>query len=438
MNDGKKGNGPIQKAGVGTAVKNARQRSDADEPAVELSQLCQVNLVLTIQRIQEWPKNPKASDENARQGGTISKFDLTLRRTDEKTPLVIGHMLEAAGPSSQTRRSDQRVVAGQYSLIKNPGSKGPYRLVQTSKVLSDQTFGKRGLVNIHAGRYPVHLEGCICPGPYWEELGVTKQGNRSNVFPSVTSSSRDKLADIKNKISKYGEVKTQETYDGYGSYSDGYYRNVSVVILDIRPIFVYFALYYTVDDRAFERAAETWKRKVEASSEYEDQDVFLMIPVSTEAEFKAAWDKVLQMSKKPNHIVKEGRVFSHASKESSQDGREFRKDPANDGTTNKLELSLLPVLNWAKGGTLHLHSCNSGVVGTRGWAPAGLLATSQSITVIGQSGFAYFSSNPGTYMEIDGKTKDVYLMAFHRRRNTPLLSIGGGSSMPEITFKPQE
>ena len=56
---------------------------------------------------------------------------------------------------------------------------------------------------------------------------------------------------------------------------------------------VYFAIAYSVDDRAFERAAETWAAEVKARPSYNStSDVFLMFSVRTEGDFRAAWDKV--------------------------------------------------------------------------------------------------------------------------------------------------
>lgn len=426
--------------GIGRAVGSAYERRDAGQPVDTLVEDCPVELVLTIQRIREWPKNPNATTLNAQQGGTISEFELT--KNDEKNPLVTGFILEAAGPSSTTEGSDQRISAGIYSLIKNPASVGPYRLVQLTQVLSGLTFGERNCINIHIGNAPVNLEGCLCPGINWEERGVTKKNgkeDRSNAYPYVISSG-GKLAEIQKHISKYGKIRSETTYDGSGAYKgSAYYCNVLVIIRDIRPNFVYFALYYTVPDKAFERAAETWKRQVEALSGFRnDRDEFLMFPVSTEADFNAAWDKVLQQSKNENHFVKEGRVFSHASKGDEQDGLEFKKDAANDGTTSKVELSALPVLNWAQGAKLYLHGCNTGVVGERGWAPAEVLSSSQNVAVVGQSGFAYFSTDPDSYAEIDDKSKDVYLWAFRRNLNATLYFFGDGSRMPEVIFYPKK
>ena len=145
-------------------------------------------------------------------------------------------MLEAAGPSSQVEGSDQRVLAGNYSLIKNPGSKGPYRLAQTSQSLAEQTFGKRGQVNIHVGNAPKDLTGCLCPGSSWQEVGLTRRNgveDRSNAYPSVISS-KTKLAELQREIAKYGNIRAGATYDGYAAYGSGYYCNVQVVILD-RP-----------------------------------------------------------------------------------------------------------------------------------------------------------------------------------------------------------
>jgi hypothetical protein len=196
---------------------------------------------------------------------------------------------------------------------------------------------------------------------------------------------------------------------------------------------IYFAIYYKVDDHAFRYAANYWKRQVTASPVDPASIQFVMREVSTAAEFKAAWNDIYKVTQAAGAGAKEGRVFSHASLDSSQDGLEFRKDANEDGTISKGELASLPKLQWVPGGTLVLHGCNSGVTGDRGWTPAEVLAKSQGVPTTGQTGYAYFSQQYGSYLEWHPSYSVVYLWAYKRRLNS---MFGDGTRMPGKVFTP--
>lgn len=213
---------------VNEAVDDANKQPDADEPVEDEEQVCPVELILTIQREREWAKDPDATNINAQQGGTIGKFD--LKKSGVEAPLVDGYTLEAAGPSSRTADTDHRIPAGMYSMIKNPGRTGPYRLVQTTEGLAEMTFGERYWVNIHSGNLPEHIEGCILPAVSWEEVTV---GDTEEVYPKVTSS-KNKLDKLKEQISAHAKTEKQTTYDGKETYTNKtFYTNVMVVIKEI-------------------------------------------------------------------------------------------------------------------------------------------------------------------------------------------------------------
>jgi hypothetical protein len=216
-------------------VKKAAAAATGDDAVGEDEAKCPCELTLTVWRKQEWNKVPGAANENVQQGGTIGDFE--LRKSGDDKPLVTGKMLEAAGPSSKVQGSDARVMPGTYALIKNPGSKGPYRIVQMTQSEATSHFGTRGAVNIHGGNNPVDLEGCLLPGGASANNpvkvpGVGKAKPTTQYYPSI-SGSQAKLTEIKDAIAKYGVTESKTTYDGTEKYTTTTYTNVKVVIVEI-------------------------------------------------------------------------------------------------------------------------------------------------------------------------------------------------------------
>jgi hypothetical protein len=191
---------------------------------------------------------------------------------------------------------------------------------------------------------------------------------------------------------------------------------------------IYFAIYYDVADNAFKRAADTWI--AENVGQQSGSEVVLMKPVKTEADFRDSWAAVAQEAQLPGRGVMEGHLFTHASKGDTEDGLEFiRQQP--DGTLGQSELALLPKLNWETEGRLVLHGCNTGLKGTRGWAPAEELAKGQGVKTVGQSGYSYFSRDSSRYLEIDAASGKVYLWAYRRGKNG---ALGDGLQMQGVEY----
>jgi len=200
---------------------------------------------------------------------------------------------------------------------------------------------------------------------------------------------------------------------------------------------LFFAIYYRVKDHAFKRAADTWERETRRSFQFDDAvDLFLSIEVGSESEFKMAWKRVHMESKGKFATVVQGQIFSHSSKSGSgeQNGLEFTKNTGEDGTVMKAEIEGLVPLDWdPKQGHLILSGCNSGLKGTRKWAPAEVFARSQKVTTTGQVGYAYFSTDPNKYVQIDESSTTIYLWAFERKRNG---WTGSGNRMEGLMFSP--
>lgn len=210
--------------------------------------------------------------------------------------------------------------------------------------------------------------------------------------------------------------------------------SMSVTIQMDQVKYLYFAIYYTSDDNAFQRAAQTWRSNVRGRSDYDSStDTVRLIEVSTEAQFTTAWESILQDGNRSGWKVAEGRILSHASKGDNQDGLEFMGGGGQDGTISQTEMSSLAKLNWSASGKLILHGCNTGVSGGRGWTPASVFAKAQGVPTTGQAGYAYFSKQWSTYDEIDAASTGIYLWAYRRRRNGWL---GGGERMDGIVFRP--
>lgn len=192
---------------------------------------------------------------------------------------------------------------------------------------------------------------------------------------------------------------------------------------------IYFAIFYEVPDHAFEKAAWTWAIE-ETGGTSSATTSTLIQPCRTVGDFSTAWNAVLSHAKELSLPVIRGNLLTHASKGSKDDGLEFK-----GGTLSRTGIGSLPQLPWAEDGVLTLAGCNTGVMGTRGWTPAQVLATSQKVKTIGQAGYGYFSTDKYTYVEHNGTPPStLYLWAYRRGRNSGWFD-GDGRRMPGVTFQ---
>lgn len=194
-------------------------------------------------------------------------------------------------------------------------------------------------------------------------------------------------------------------------------------------------IYLTDKNNSFRRAAETWLDEVRAATPNTSDILFMESKAKTETEMESAWHSVAQVARMHGRSVIRGQIFPHASKGDIKDGLEFAKSYQDDGTITRGEIVKLEKLPWTTDGLLILSGCNSGLVGARGWAPSGVFAESQRVKTTGQAGFAYFSENKDSYIEIDqSKTKSsiVYLWPYKRRRNSSW--FGDGHKIEGVTF----
>jgi hypothetical protein len=205
-----------------------------------------------------------------------------------------------------------------------------------------------------------------------------------------------------------------------------------------RPL-LYFSIFYTTKDHAFKRAASTWANELAGRADYDASggDRYVAIEVLSESDFKSAWQKVHDQAQQSGFAVKEGHLFTHASKGTGDgSGLEFKTSPAapGDGTLKTEEIGALAKLPWVNDGLLVLHGCNSGLAGSkRNWTPAYLFSTSQRVKTHGQVGYAYFSELRTKYKEITGDSTEVYLYAYRRGKNG---ALGDGGLITPAEFGP--
>lgn len=199
---------------------------------------------------------------------------------------------------------------------------------------------------------------------------------------------------------------------------------------------IFFAIYYYVPDRAFERAAMTWQRELEAGPSFHaETDEFIGIEVVREGEFKDAWATIQARSEAEQAVIVEGHIFVHASIHgASETGVEFKAD-SSGATLTHAEALALPKLVWdpQKGLLVH-HGCNSGLPSHLDKEiSARSFAMSQKIVAIGQGESAYLSSSQDTYVKTNETTTVMYLWGYEHGKFHP---FGSGAKIPGIVFKP--
>lgn len=212
----------------------------------------------------------------------------------------------------------------------------------------------------------------------------------------------------------------------------------SIVVATAPKKLLFFVIYYKDSEGSFGRVAETQVRQIKTSAEWTDgRDELFTQVVKTESDFYKTWEALYQKASKGGFQVQHGYIMSHATKgDGAHSGLEFYPEPDHreDATATRDELMELEKLPWAKDGLLEFNGCNTGLSGARrSWSIAEIMAKSQGVRTTGQLGYSYFSLSKSKYIEITPVAKDVYLRAFHRRKNGLL---GNGNAISEKEFRP--
>jgi len=199
---------------------------------------------------------------------------------------------------------------------------------------------------------------------------------------------------------------------------------------------LFFCIYYRTPDNAFRRVAATWRRAVQTQEAFNPgQDLFVEREVVYETDFTNAWNEICCIACRYGYRVWVGHILTHSSKDNEgDDGLEFRRSGETEQyhTLTRNEIVALPVLPWSREyGYLILAGCNTGVEGTRGWCPARAFCSTQSVPVLGQQGYAYFSREWNNYTECAPTDTSIVLWAYRRGKNG---MFGNGVRMPGRVF----
>ena len=180
--------------------------------------------------------------------------------------------------------------------------------------------------------------------------------------------------------------------------------------VDKLGLYRWVAIYYSRTDQAeFRRAAETYKREIERNKSFNPKcDSVLIKGALTADEFRKVWDAINSETKKDGdqYKIKSLHIFTH-----SGPGALFLR-----GTSLwSSDISALPKLNWATGGNVVCHGCNTGIHDEDGNSVAKSLAAGQGVPAQGQTGFAQFSESAirrTWFTRVDANSQDVYLWSY--------------------------
>ena len=211
---------------------------------------------------------------------------------------------------------------------------------------------------------------------------------------------------------------------------------------------LHFAIAYDVPDKAFERAAETFRKDITGSSNFDPaHDRFELRVVSTEEDFVQAWSEISSISKQLP--VATGQILTHASPTRDK-LRGLELSPPNASTSyvsgNSTspstltfdEIAKLPNVNWANSGLLISAGCNTAFASPSDpRSVASVFSATQNVDVKGNRGWAYFSESETKYVQTNPTSTQMYLKTYMRGANLALMESGEtfGTVRSDVTFR---
>lgn len=221
-----------------------------------------------------------------------------------------------------------------------------------------------------------------------------------------------------------------------------------------------FTVSYSDPNGSFEKAAKTWR-------ESQLQMDFEVHRFRTIADLDLIFRLLHQSSKNRKRPFSSGAMFIHSSPldgdaASTRAGLHaapqlprtlaelrYREEVlAPQGldvdTAGAQTLQRIKRLSWTHDATLYVVGCLSGGTPNRSASVAQLLAQSQQVRTIGETGKAYFSTDATQFKPITKADQKVYLRAFHIKMNHVINAMEGefdsllshGQAMPQRTFEP--
>ena len=203
--------------------------------------------------------------------------------------------------------------------------------------------------------------------------------------------------------------------------------------LDKLGLYRWVAIYYSRSDQPeFRRAAETYKNEIGRSSTFNSKcDSVIIKGALTADDFRKVWGEVNNETRMEGnqYTIKSLHIFTH-----SGPGMLFLR-----GTSlNASSMEKLTRLNWATGGSVVCHGCNTGIHDEDGNSVAKSLAAGQGVRSLGQTGFAQFSENPNRrtwFTRVDSDSQNVYLWSYGDGGQRWTF---GEARAPQIEYPPKE